>query len=953
MGGLFSEADLDPEMIKLERAQQERERLERIEREKKSEEKVVSPYDKKLFVIDGYSVIYRSYFAFISSPLKDINGNNCSAYHGFFNTLFSLLNNYEMDYLAVAMDEQGPTFRHEMYPEYKGTRDKTPDDLHAQIPAIKETLQKMGISIISRKGYEADDVIASLARKASENGIECVMFTGDKDLCQLVSEHIFVLRPAKKKSEHGYVLLDSDKVKEEYGVYPNQILDYLTMLGDSADNVPGVKGIGEKGAEKLLTEYLTLDGIYRHLDSLTPSIRKKLELGREDAEFSKKLITLNFEALSDSFDFSSLSVDKIDRSAAAEDFKVRRMNSLLTKAEKKNLKKDDMKAPRVEAEASLLSEKEKEILLGNGTYGAISIEEADKCFSDIESFKGGTIVFELLTDGFEDDSDILGFAFSSEEKSAKYVSLKDVESEKVAKLFDKYFSSGRLKLVMHNAKYVLEHLWKLGCDIKRIVFDTQIAAWILDSNTNQYSLYDLSSKYFASTLLNIDDLKENKKAKVSTIADELLMRYTAQRADYVFRLYRVLERRIHEKGVAETYYTYELPLIRVLSKMEMEGIFLSEERMDQMREKLERRLDEIVASIYKIAGHEFNINSTLQLATVLFDELGLTAGKKTQRGFSTDTATLEAIRGENEIVEYVLEYRTLNKLKTTYVDTLPLLRDNAGRIHTSFLQTGTATGRLSSRNPNLQNIPIRTDEGRIIRDAFVPADGKVFLSADYSQIELVVLSHMTGDENLRKAFITGLDVHRYTASVIFSKNLEDVDAHERRIAKTINFGIMYGMSAFRLSNELGISRSEASEFIKRYFERYSGVKNFVDKTVKEAEEKGFVTTMFGHQRDVIGIRSVNKTEKAAAERVAVNTVIQGTAAEIMKKAMIDIDKALMDANLDAKMLLQVHDELIFEVSEEDKDKLMAIVRDRMENAVKLSVPLHASIEFGHSWGEMH
>lgn len=952
MDGLFSEADLDPEMIKLERAQMERERLERIQNVEKEENKEVRSFDRKLYIIDGYSVIYRSYFAFISSPLKDINGKNCSAYHGFFNTLFSLLNNYDIDYFAVAMDEKGPTFRHDMYPEYKATRDKTPDDLHAQIPDIRQTLEKMGITVLSQCGYEADDIIASIAKKAEREGIETVMFTGDKDLCQLVNDHIYALRPAKK-GEHGYVLMDKDRVKTEYGVYPDLILDYLTMLGDAADNVPGIKGIGEKSAEKLLTEYLTLDGIYRHLDSLSPAIRKKMEAGKDAAVLSRKLITLNFEALPESFDFSSLDASRIDRGAAAEDFKIRRMNSLLTKAEKKSIGKSIAVSSTFEPEPSLLTDMEKENLVGPGKYSMISLSDADKCFSEIATFKGGTIVLELLTDGFEDDSEILGFAFSSEEKLATYVSTRHEARKDLIDFFDRYLASGKLRIVMHNAKFCLKHICRIGSDIRKILFDTQIAAWMLDSNTNQYSLYDLSSKFFATTLLNIDDLKEKRKDSVSTIKDDLLMRYTAQRADYVFRLYRILERRLHEKGVADTYNDFELPLIRILAQMESEGIFLSEDRMKDMNLRLGDRLDTIVKEIYRIAGHEFNINSTQQLATVLFDELGLTSGKKTQRGYSTDTATLEAIKGENEIVGYVLEYRQLNKLKTTYVDTLPLLRDVDGRIHTSFLQTGTATGRLSSRNPNLQNIPIRTDEGRIIRDAFVPGEGRIFLSADYSQIELVVLSHMTGDVNLQHAFTTGLDVHKFTASVIFSKDLDDVDAHERRIAKTINFGIMYGMSAFRLSNELGITRSEASDFIKRYFERYSGVRNFVDATVKEAEENGKVVTMFGHQRDIVGIKSSNKTEKAAAERVAVNTVIQGTAAEIMKKAMIDIDCAIAESGLDAKMLLQVHDELIFEVSEADKDKLKDIVKEKMENAVKLSVPLRASLEFGHSWGEMH
>lgn len=954
MKDLFSEADLDPEMMALEKSQKERERNARIEEQARKEEEKKIQFDKKLYVLDGYSIIYRSYFAHLTAPLTDAKGQNCSAYFGFFQTLFFLLSSYsDMDYLAVTMDEREPTFRHRMYPEYKANREKAPEDLHAQVPWIKETLGKMGISVISKPGFEADDVIASLSRKATENGIETIMVTGDKDLCQLVSDHVFALRPPKK-GESKYHLFGRDEVKNEYGVYPNQIVDFLSILGDASDNVPGIKGLGEKGAVKLLTEYISFDGIYRHLDSLSPSIRKKLEEGRSSGELSRKLVTLSFDALPDEFDFAPLATSLIDKAAAAEDFEIRRMKSLVRRANAGNDvdRSTEESNDGKEQYEPLLSDREKETLSGSGEYSEIDADNLRKKFKEIAEFKGGIIAISFITDGFDDTSNIIGFSFSYEPRKAYFARIEKENEEAIREIFDSYLKSGKIKAVMQNAKFHLKTMWRLSSDIKSIVFDTMIAAWLIDSNKSQYSLSELISYYFNHTLLNADDLVD-KGERLKNAPRRILSSYASEQADYTFRLYRILERRLYEKELDSAFKSLELPLIRILAKMENRGIYLSDEKMEIMKKKTDARLSELVSMIYSEAGHEFNINSTLQLGKVLFEEKGLTSGKKTQKGFSTDTATLEAIKDEDEIVANVLEYRLLNKLKTTYIDVLPSLRDANGRIHTSFLQTGTATGRLSSRNPNLQNIPIRTDEGRIIREAFVPEKGKVFLSADYSQIELVVLAYMTDDENLKHAFNVGEDVHRYTASIIFSKDIKDITPHERRIAKTINFGIMYGMSAFRLSNELGISRSEASNFISKYFERYSGVKSFVEKVVESAAKDGHVRTKYGHMRDVLGINSSNKIEKAAAERIAVNTVIQGTAAEIMKKAMIDIDRAIDENGLKSQILLQVHDELIFEVPEKEKEILSSIVRDKMENAVKLTVPLHASLEFGLSWGEMH
>ncbi len=899
--------------------------------------------ERKLYIIDGYSVIYRNYFAHLSNPLTSPDGVNISAYFGFFSTLFALMGSHQPDYLAVVMDERKPTFRHEMYPEYKANRDKAPEDLHAQVPMIRTTLEKMGVPVVSREGYEADDMIASLAAMAGRQGIHTVMVTADKDLMQLVSPMVSALRPPQKGGKE-YRLYDAEEVRKEYGVRPDQIVDYLTIIGDKADNIPGIKGLGEKGAVKLLSEYETLDGIYRHIDMLPAGMRKKLDEGRGDAELSKKLIVLCSDALPDSFSFSSIDSEAIDTSAAAPDFERYGCRTLL-----KRIKQDDR---RPFAEDGEIPEERK------GVYSAITdITKVREHFEKAEE-KGGLIALDTETTGLEETASIVGFSFSYEEGIAYYVPLiaggeEYVRKEDVRELFDEFLASGRLAVINQNVKYDLKTIWNLGSDIAHIHFDTMIAAWLLDSNANVYNLDELSSRYLAHQTIHYEDVVE-KGMPFSSVPLDKATRYAAEDSDMAYRLYLLLSAKLEERSLLDVFRTYELPLIRILAEMERCGIHLSSQRIDSLSRECGERIESLVSEIYGMARHEFNINSTRQLSKVLFEELQLPAGKKTQYGYSTDTATLEGLRGVGgRLIECILEYRQLSKLMSTYIDVLPSLADERGRIHTSFLQTGTATGRLSSRNPNLQNIPVRTDEGRMIRSAFTPEDGTVFLSADYSQIELVVLAHMSGDEGLRSAFRNGIDVHRYTASMIFSKSVDEIDSRERRIAKTINFGIMYGMSAFRLSNELGISRGEASDFIKKYFERYSGVREFVDKVNAYASEHGYVRTASGHVREVLGINSSNKVEKAGAERVAVNTVIQGTAAEIMKKAMIAIAGAIKEKKLESRMLLQVHDELIFEVPENEKDEMEALVRREMEGAASLSVPLHVSIEFGSSWGDMH
>lgn len=948
---LFSEEDLDQSVLEKE-MQEKKQKIEEKRAERKKEAKEAVSYDKTLFIIDGYSLIYRSYFAFLSRPLTDRNGNNISAYYGFFNTLLSIMREHKMDYLAVTMDEREETFRHKMYPEYKANRMKAPEDLHEQVPLIKATLEKMNIKVLSKGGYEADDVIASLTKVANQNNIRAVMVTGDKDLLQLVSDGVYALRPPKKGGQN-YSIYKKEEVYEDFKVKPEQIIDYLSLLGDSSDNIPGVKGIGEKGAVKLLEEYVSLDGIYKNIEHLSANVKKKLVEGRDMADLSKKLVTLSFDALDSSFDISTLSFDLINKESARPDFLSYDLRSLVRKLGKAEDGSVDESLYKKEKESSIRSDDV--FFTGNGNYEAItSIEEVEKKFIDCIDFHGALMAFDTETTGFSESAEAVGFSFSYEIKKAYYVPIiaegkEYLKKEYVRDLFNRYFASGKIRVIGQNIKYDLKILWNLGTDIKTIEADTMVAAWMVESNQAQFSLDMLARRYLNYDMISFDSIVE-KGGQFSDLPLSKAVTYSAEDADITLRLYFILLKRLKEEGIESTFREIEIPLIPILAKMERNGILISDEKMEALKSETDRKVKELEERIFTLAGHSFNLNSTQQLAAVLFDELGLEAGKKTQRGYSTDSETLETLKknGAGEIVEKILDYRMLSKLKSTYIDVLPTLKAEDGRIHTSFLQTGTATGRLSSRNPNLQNIPVRSDDGRLIRSAFVPSAGNVFISADYSQIELVMLAHMTGDAELKKAFIDGLDVHRYTASLIFNKKVEDVSAKERQVAKAINFGIMYGMSAFRLSNELSISRKEADNFISLYFERYSSIKAFVEKTVKDAEKNGYVTTLMGHRRTIAGINSKNKTEKSAAERVAVNTVIQGSASEVMKKAMI----ALSEKDR-GYLLLQVHDELIFECPESEKDDVMKRVKDTMENTTVLSVPIRASIESAHSWGDMH
>jgi DNA polymerase I len=937
---------------------------------------------RPLYILDCYAFIYRSYFAFMSRPLKNAKGENVGAAFGFFRFLFSLFEQREPGAFAAVFDPKGKTFRHDMYPEYKATRQKTPEDLHAQVPLVEEILRALGLPVLRADGYEADDLIAALATKARAEGRECWVVSGDKDLLQLVGGSVKALRPDSSLSYKPY---GSEEVAAEWGVGPERILDYLSLTGDASDNVPGVKGIGDKTALKLLTEFHSMEELYSRLGEVRPeSLRAKLESGRESAYLSRKLITLAIDAPTGVADLRELDIAGLDRAKANAIFLREGMKSLATKDPG-----DLFSAPAPgEAEGAAASPGPAaqarptgtpEALLGPGEYECVTSEAAlaswvDRCRA------AGAFAFDCETDSLDElVAELVGFSLSCEPRRACYVPIRhvaaadagpddaQVSEEAARRQLSRLFAPGTI-LVGHNVKYDWHVMRRFGAPMNCALRDTMIAAWLLDAEAPSLALGALSERRLGTAGIAYDEVVP-KGASFAMVPSRLATAYAAEDADFTLRLHLLMEGELEAAGLAGLYRELEMPTLPILGRMEAEGILVDSGELRAYGVELEKELDSIQRQIWKDVGHEFNIASPKQLQEVLFVERKLQPGKKTKTGYSTDSSVLEELAALDVVPQKILRHRSLAKLKSTYVDSLaalaeadaaaaasgsgPELFGKTGRVHTHYMQTGAATGRLSSRDPNLQNIPVRDEEGRRIRMAFQAGPGRLLVSADYAQIELVVLAHLSQDPGLLKAFREGVDVHRRTASLLFGMGESEVTSDKRRIAKTINFGVIYGMSAFRLSNELGIPRGEAQKFIDAYFTTYSGVRDFIDKAVREAEERGYSTTILGRKRPIAAINSRNKTEKQAAERVAVNTPIQGSAADIVKLAMLRVSSALEAERPAARLLLQVHDELIAEAPEREAKAVAELMKREMEKAIELSLPLRASVETGKRWGDMH
>ena len=932
-------------------------------------------FDKNtVYILDSYGLIYRCYFAFINRPLTNKDGNNVSAIFGFFRNLHSILKHYNPQFIACAMDSKTATFRHEMYKEYKATRNKTPEDLHAQIPWIDEILTDLGIPVLQCDGYEADDIIATVAKKCAQQGKSCRILSGDKDLMQLVTETTQILKP-----DHADVwkVTGPQGVQAEWGVPPEQLLDLLSLYGDSADNIPGVQGVGVKTAGKLLEQYKNLDGIYEHIDEIKGAMQKKLIDGKENAYFSQKLIrlcdTVPCSDIDDAvnnpiqlnFEKAAQKLNQYGVPAVAKQYAELAVESG-TSTNATTMIQTQAEDSQTEQVPSL------EVKQNQGDYSVVTnLEELQNYINLIEENEK-IVAFDCETTSLDTlNTQLVGFSLSSQAGKGIYVplytsnlfeNLDFIPQEKALEQIARLFNNPQVTVILHNGKFDYKVLRSNGIKINNNkvsckLVDTMIAEWLLNSDKTGKNSYSL--EYLAETKLGLKGIEyEDLVPKGQTFADlpvEKAYPYAAEDADFTFQLWQKLEPQLKSQNLYELFTSTEMRLMPLLAEMEIQGIHLDSQTLYDYNKELTIGIEDIQNKIYSTVGHAFNIASPKQLQEVLFTERGLKPTKKTKTGYSTDTSVLEELALYDPVPKMILEYRELAKLQSTYVETLPAMCDKNERIHTDFIQTGTATGRLSCREPNLQNIPVRNEAGRKIRSAFTATPGTILISADYSQIELVVLAHLSQDKNMCNAFISGTDVHKATAALIFGVPQEEVTPQMRRTAKTINFGVIYGMSAFRLANDLGISRTQAAEFIENYFKTYSSVNDFINSTIQKTEETGFVQTIFGRKRHIANINSKNKLEKSGAERMAVNTPVQGSAADIVKKAMLDVSKALEEENTQAKLILQVHDELLVECPDNPQtiEKTISIIKEKMENAVKLNVPLKVSIEYGKNWGEFH
>lgn len=907
-----------------------------------------------LYLLDVYGIVYRSYFAFVSRPLRNASGANVSAVYGFFKFLFALFEQRKPRSFAACFDSRGKTFRHQKFERYKATRQKTPEDLISQVPIVEEALKALGIPLLRAEGYEADDIIASLAKRCAAEGRPCYIISGDKDLLQLVGGPVKALRPQEGMTVRELGPLE---VQEEWGVEPARILDLLSLTGDASDNVPGVPGVGEKTALKLLAQFPGLEDIYASLDQVKPEgLKAKLAAGRESAYLSRELITLADSLGLGIGSLEELSLRGFNRSGADPIFLREGMKSLVQTppAPPAPAARDSLFAP--EELRPALPPRPEGAQKAGGRYEAVL--EASALSSLVDScIAAGSFAFDTETDSLQPaHASMVGFSLCVEEGKGYYIPLaspdaRPLERDFILRELGRLCSSTAL-MVGQNLKYDLHVLRNLGIQVRNPLFDTMVAAWLIAVEMNSFSLESLAERLLGLKGISFEEVVP-KGGSFADVALERAAAYAGEDADFTLRIYHVLEKELEREGLSPIFRGMEMPLVPVLAAMEARGITVDPGMLRAYGLELDKELKEIEAKVWELVGHPFNLASTKQLQEVLFVERKLPIQKRTKTGFSTDTSVLEELAPLDPVPQLVLRNRTLAKLKNTYVDTLAELAEKEGRIHTTYLQTGAATGRLSSKDPNLQNIPIRDEEGRRIRSAFTAAPGMMLISADYSQIELVVMAHLSGDRNLIQAFKDGVDIHKRTAAFIFGVDEASVGPDQRRVAKTINFGVIYGMSAFRLARDLGIPNAQAQGFIDAYFSTYSGVAQFIRRTIEETEASGYVTTMFGRRRKIEAILSKNKTERQAAQRVAVNTPIQGSAADIVKRAMLAVDFRLSREIPEAAMLLQVHDELVFEAPEASAHRVADLIRPLMENAAELSVPLRVSIETARSWGEMH
>ncbi|MEX0680410.1 MAG: DNA polymerase I [Balneolales bacterium] len=962
---------------------------------------------EKLFLLDGTALAYRAYFAMINSNLRNAEGISTGAVYGFANTLVNLLEKENPAYLAIAWDTHAPTFRHEMDENYKANRPPQPEDLRIAIPLIKEMVEYFGFTNVEKDGYEADDLIGTLAMQAKKANVMVYMVTPDKDFMQLVGENIYMYKPLNRGD--GFDVIDSDGVTDYFGVGPESVIDVLALIGDTSDNIPGVPGIGKKGAAKIIQEYGSLEkAIKAAPDMKNKRARAGLTENREQAFKSREMIIINTD-VPDTLPWKELRWHGMKSDLLIDFFKRMQFRSLhrkivtsedgmlgTIKKELKNVEPEQRQQQQqqqgslfdrpAEEEAPYVRSKElnaDQTEIREEVPGRETESSRTESVSSYDSYQGDSVTYSTCTNEQEllvcirelqkagiwsfdtettstnpQEAELLGISFSCRKGEAWYIFVESFDRKKLVDYLKPLFeTSGALKIA-HHFKYDYRVLKRFGITAEEPVFDTMLAAYLLDAG-QKVDMDSLSRSYLNYDPIPIEELigeKGKKQGSMRDVPPEKVGPYACEDADVTFRLYTVLNDKITEKGLTSLAMDMEFPLARVLGEMESTGVKVDLNMLASFSRELNQDIDEIRSAIFEMTGEEFNVNSTQQLGVILFEKMKLPSRKKTATGkYSTSEQVLSALAAEYEIVAKILEYRELAKLKSTYVDAFPkLVNSESGRIHSTFNQHVAATGRLSSTGPNLQNIPVRTERGRGIRKAFVADQGAKILAADYSQIELRIIASMSGDEAMIRAFNEDEDIHARTAAEIFGFNsLDQVGREQRRKAKEVNFGIPYGVSAFGLAQRLGISRKEGKAIIDAYFQRFPAIQQFIMETVEFAKTNGFVETLSGRRRYIPDIHSGNPNIRGFAERIAVNMPIQGTAADLIKIAMIRVDRALQKFKSGTRMILQVHDELLFEVPEKEQDRIPALIQTTMEQAMDLKVPLKVETGLSDNWLDAH
>ena len=922
---------------------------------------------KNLFLLDAYALIYRGYYAFIKNPRINSKGTDTSAILGFMNSLFEIIRTQNPDYLAVAFDKGGSVTRSEMFEEYKSNRDKTPEPILVAIPYIKEILEGMKIPILEKEGFEADDIIGTVAKDAEENNFKVYMVTPDKDFAQLVSDNIFLCKPARMGN--SMEIWGVDEVKDKFEVEsPDQVIDYLGMMGDSVDNIPGLPGVGDKTAKKFIKQYGSLENLLQNAHEVTGKLGEKIIENKELGVLSKKLAKIILDVPID-YNLDEFKLSDPDKEIVLKVFdelEFRRIKETFFKIFGTISSPIEEKGAEV-VQGDLFSETYNLESNKDSLNGSKSIYQRIESFEELKllvekMMKQEIVAFDTETEGLNAlETDIVGISFSWQKGIGYYLPIKNNKSahEKSFEILRPFFESTEIIKVGHNIKFDIQVLHKYNVKVSSPIYDTMVAHYLINPDM-RHNLDTLSESYLNYSPISIESLigkKGKNQISMRDVSIDKITDYASEDADITLQLKSVFDKEIEVNNLGKIFYDIEIPMINVLSEMETEGIKIDTSYLEKLDKEFEEDLEKLKKEIFKKSGEEFNLNSPKQLGEILFDKLKLVSKpKKTKTGqYSTSEEVLSSLANDHKIIEDILEWRSLDKLQNTYVKSLPNeVSSLTNRVHSSFNQTVTTTGRLSSNNPNLQNIPIRTANGQKIRRAFIPRGSDyILMAADYSQIELRVIASMSNEENMIDAFVNNQDIHTMTASKIYNVDPENVTREQRGNAKTVNFGIIYGVSAFGLSQQTDLNRSESKVMIDNYFLNYPGLKKYMSDQIDFARNNGYVETIMGRRRYLQNINSQNNMLRSSSERNAINAPIQGSAADIIKIAMININSELKKQSLKSKMLLQVHDELVFDVHKSEKDQIKDIVKTTMESAVKLKVPLKIDLEFGKNWLEAH